>query len=175
MRVGIEPVQRLGSLELLDRGALRSRRAVAWCSGLPTTVGERELAVVRSELGWSDNECRLEQVRDAAGPGNAITLQIETDHLTAVFSGIGEPGRRAEQVARSATQAAATWLKSGVPVDEHLTDQLLLPMALGEGGRFRTAASSSHALTNAEVIRRFLGREIRYEASGNSMICHVGS
>jgi RNA 3'-terminal phosphate cyclase (ATP) len=86
VRVGIEPVSRLGSLELLERGALRSHRATAWCSRVPAEVGERQLAAVRADLGWGMDDCRLERVRDAVGPGNALTLEIEAEHVTPPFS-----------------------------------------------------------------------------------------
>lgn len=164
IRVAIEPVPRLGSLELLERGALLSRLATAWCSRLPHAVGERQLAAVRADLGWGVEECRLEGVPNAVGPGNALTLEIQSEHVTSVFTAFGERGRSAEKVARSAIQAATDWLGSGAPVEEHLADQLLLPLALGEGGRFRTPSTSSHFVTNAEVIRRFLECEIRVEA-----------
>jgi RNA 3'-terminal phosphate cyclase (ATP) len=45
----------------------------------------------------------------------------------------------------------------------HLADQLLIPMALGRGGSFRTLEPTAHTLTNADVIRRFLEIPIRFE------------
>jgi len=59
--------------------------------------------------------------------------------------------------------AAKTWLKADVPVDEHLADQLLIPVALAGGGSFRTAKPSLHTTTNANVIQRFLPVSIRIE------------
>ncbi|HSM91281.1 MAG TPA: RNA 3'-terminal phosphate cyclase, partial [Anaeromyxobacteraceae bacterium] len=55
------------------------------------------------------------------------------------------------------------------PVGRHLADQLLLPMALGGGGRFRTVKPSSHTHTHVELLRSFLGSEIRVrEAAGDA-------
>jgi RNA 3'-terminal phosphate cyclase (ATP) len=48
-------------------------------------------------------------------------------------------------------------------VDEHLADQLLIPMALAGGGSFRTTKPSLHTTTNAGVIQRFLPVPIRVE------------
>jgi RNA 3'-terminal phosphate cyclase (ATP) len=62
--------------------------------------------------------------------------------------------------ARVAGEAAA-YLAAGVPVGSHLADQLLLPMALGGGGRFRTTKPTGHTRTHAELLRTFLGSEIR--------------
>jgi RNA 3'-terminal phosphate cyclase (ATP) len=90
-------------------------------------------------------------------------LAIETEHVTGVFTGFGERGRPAEEVATSAVQAAKTWLEAGVPVDEHLADQLLIPLVLAGAGSLRTTKPSLHTTTNAEVIQRFLPVPIRLQ------------
>ena len=46
---------------------------------------------------------------------------------------------------------------SGAPVDPHLADQLLLPMALADGtSRMVTSAVTGHLLTNLTVLQTFL-------------------
>ena len=45
-------------------------------------------------------------------------------------------------------------------------DQIILPMALGEGGEFRTVAPSLHT-THAEFIRAFLDVAITIEAESD--------
>ena len=97
------------------------------------------------------------------GPGNALALEIEAEHVTEIFTGFGERGRPAEEVAQEAIAAARTWLEADVPVDEHLADQLLMPMTLAGGGSFRTTRPSLHSTTNAAVIQRFLPVPIRFE------------
>jgi RNA 3'-terminal phosphate cyclase (ATP) len=148
---------------LLERGSIRGRHACIWTSKLPEHLAERELAVVREELKWRADECSVENVPNPLGPGNAVVLVIEAEQVTTVFTGFGERGRPAEEVAKSAVEAAKAWIESGVPVDEHLADQLLLPMALAGRGSFRTTKPSLHTTTNAEIIRRFLPVAIRVE------------
>ncbi|CDG80919.1 RNA 3'-terminal phosphate cyclase [Janthinobacterium agaricidamnosum] len=58
----------------------------------------------------------------------------------------------------------------GLP-GEHLADQL--PMALAGGGAFITSCVSQHALTNAEVIGKFLPVRITFEDSGRFSTCIV--
>jgi RNA 3'-terminal phosphate cyclase (ATP) len=152
----IEPAKELLRLDLLERGSMQGRQATILVSKLPEHVGERELAVVRDALKWCPDECLVETVPHPVGPGNAVVLAIETEHVTAVFTGCGERGRPAEEVAHSAVQAARFWLEANVRVDEHLADQLLLPLALAGGGSFRTTKPSLHTTTNADVIQRFL-------------------
>ena len=52
---------------------------------------------------------------------------------------------------------AFRYVDADVPVGEHLADQLLLPLALGGGGAYRTLSLSSHARTQIDLLRRFLG------------------
>ena len=59
--------------------------------------------------------------------------------------------------------AAKAWLDAEVPVDEHLADQVLLPMALSGAGSFRTTKPSLHCTTNAAVIQKFLPVDIQFE------------
>lgn len=162
-RARLEPAARLSRLDWLDRGAVRRRGARAIVSKLPASVGERELAEVRTRLGWTVEESRVESVRDPTGPGNALLLEIETEHGTTVFAAFGERGRSAEEVGREVAGAAAAWLRADVPVDEHLADQLLIPMALAGGGSFRTTRPTLHTTTNAGIIQQFLSMPIRWE------------
>jgi len=152
----IEPAKRLSALALNERGAIQSRRAKVWLSKLTPEIADRELAVVREELRWSAEECSIENVPHPKGPGNAVVLEIQTEHVTAIFTGFGERGRPAEEVAREAVTSAKAWLQAEVPVDEYLADQLLLPIALAGSGSFRTTKPSLHTTTNADVINRFL-------------------
>jgi RNA 3'-terminal phosphate cyclase (ATP) len=152
----IEPSKRLAPLALNERGAIQSRRAKVWLSKLTPEIADRELAVVREELRWGAEECSVETVPHPKGPGNAVVLEIQTEHATAIFTGFGERGRPAEEVAREAVGAAKAWLQADVPVEEYLADQLLVPIALAGSGSFRTTKPSLHTYTNANVINRFL-------------------
>lgn len=65
-----------------------------------------------------------------------------------------------EAVAEEVVQACREYQVHGAPVGEHLADQLLLPMVLGEGGVFRTSPLTLHSRTNIETIGRFVSRPI---------------
>jgi RNA 3'-terminal phosphate cyclase (ATP) len=102
----VQPATRLSPIDLLERGSIRGRHARIWTSKLPEHVAERELAVVREELKWRADECSVENVPHPLGPGNAVVLVIEAEQVTAVFTGFGERGRPAEDVAKSAVETA---------------------------------------------------------------------
>jgi RNA 3'-terminal phosphate cyclase (ATP) len=156
VHVEIGEARGLSPLSLLERGATRRRRARAMVSRLPRQIAERELAVIRSQLGWEADELETVVVSDATGPGNILLLSIESEHVTEVFTGFGELGVRAETVAERAADDTRRYKSARVPVGPYLADQLLLPLALAGGGTFRTMPLSLHATTNFEVIRRFL-------------------
>ena len=152
--VRVEPCMRLDPLVLLERGATRVT-ACARLAHLPAAIAVRELAVVRERLGL-DRSAATALTVEAAGPGNALAITLESAAVTEVVTGFGEKGRPAEDVAAAACNDAAAYLATDVPVGMHLADQLLIPLALAGSGAFRTLTPSPHTTTNADVIRRFL-------------------
>jgi len=169
----IAPCARLRPIELTARGARRAAYAEAFVAGIPASVGERELACVRSKMGWDDAQLRLNVLPGGQGPGNAILLTLEHEHVTEVFAGFGAKMVRAEVVAGQALKEARDYIGSGAAVGEHLADQLMLPLALAGGGSFTASTVSRHALTNADVIARFLPVEIGFEHDDRRSTCVV--
>ena len=151
---------RLSPIELMTRGDLERCQATAVVSKLPRSIAERELRVLRKTLGWPAENLRVQEVSQPLGPGNVLTVRVENTQITEVFTGFGQRGVRAEQVARQTACEVQEYLDAAVPVGRHLADQLLLPMALAGGGRFRTLSLSQHTLTNMAVIQQFLDVEI---------------
>jgi RNA 3'-terminal phosphate cyclase (ATP) len=137
--------------------------AVVYLAGLPRHIGERELAAVRQRLALAPERCTIEEHADAFGPGNSLHVFAEGDGFANVITGFGAPRVRSEQVAEEAIGAAELFFASGAAVDEHLADQLLLPLALARGGSFTTTEPSGHTRTNVEVIRQFLSNRIALE------------
>ena len=56
---------------------------------------------------------------------------------------------------------ANSYLEAGVPVGQHLADQLIIPLALAEGGSILTATPSLHTRTNIDVVAQLLGRRLK--------------
>ena len=90
-------------------------------------------------------------------------LRVESEHVTELFTGFGQRGVSAEQVATRAADACRRYLKADVPVGEHLADQLLLPLAIAGQGAFRTLHPSRHTQTHVELISKFLDVPVRME------------
>jgi RNA 3'-terminal phosphate cyclase (ATP) len=145
---------------------VRARKATAVVALLPRSIAERELKTVRERLGWEASTCRIESIDRAVGPGNVVSVEVESEQVTELFTGFGERGVSAERVGAGVADEAAEYLAAGVPVGCHLADQLLLPMALGGGGRFRTVKPSGHTWTHVELLESFLGSEIQVRDVG---------
>jgi RNA 3'-terminal phosphate cyclase (ATP) len=119
--VRITPSARLEPLTLLERGAIKQRRARALVAHLPRQIADRELAVVRSRLGWNEDELEAVVVDgDTPGPGNVLLLEVESEHLTEIFCGFGEsasapsrsPSKRPRKpgaTSRRGCRSACTW------------------------------------------------------------------
>lgn len=161
VHVLIEPAAEWRRLELLQIGHISRELARALVVNLPQSIAERELGVIAEKLGWSDEQLQIETSTDAYSPGNVLTLEIESEQVTEVITGIGERGVRAEVIAEKAAGEAKRYLATSAPVGEHLADQLLIPLALAGGGSYLTGALSLHTTTNIEVIRKFLSVEIK--------------
>ncbi|HVX14029.1 MAG TPA: RNA 3'-terminal phosphate cyclase [Pirellulales bacterium] len=156
MSVVIDPAGRLEPIRLITRGEIRGRICRALVSNLPEHIAERELATVAGDLDWPEECLEMRRIREGFGPGNVVTIEIASERVTEVFTGFGRRGVPAETVASEAATEAKRYLTTGVPVGEHLADQLLLPLALAGGGEFVTLDPTPHTTTNSDIIRRFL-------------------
>ncbi len=159
----IQPARRLQALHLPERGRLRRMSAQVLLSHLPAHIAERELAVIGTAFDIPRADLTWQQDDSAAGPGNAVTLVVESERVTEVFTALGKRGRPAEDVAGDVVQAAREYLEHDVAVARHLADQLILPLALAGQGAFTTLAPSRHMRTNMEVVGLFLDVPMQLE------------
>jgi RNA 3'-terminal phosphate cyclase (ATP) len=149
----------LQQLILLERQGAPSFSAEAIVADVPEHVAQRELICVR-EHGRAEvptlamGALRARSVSDT-GPGNVLDLSLRYDNVCAHFTAFGSRRQSAEDVARAAYAQMRQFLHSDAVVEEHLADQLLLPMALARGGEFLTGEPSEHLRTNAQVIEQF--------------------
>ena len=150
----------LSAIRLMERGALREAWAECLHAGIPKGVASRELDVLGRALGWTDAQLRDRGLRSHEGPGNALQVILQFEHVAEVLTAFGEKGVSAEEVARQTLQQVQFYLGHRAPVGEHLADQLMIPMALaalqGKAGQFWATRLSEHARTNARVIEQFL-------------------
>lgn len=169
--VTIEGGYPLKPLEVVERGPVVRRQARALLSHLPKSIGDRELRVVRNELGLERDEIRVVDV-DSVGPGNALLVSIQSEQCTEVFAAFGERRISAEQVAARVVSEVKTYLTHDAPVGPHLADQLLIPLALVGRGTYRSHGLTEHTRTNMQILGRFLPVqfEVTVDARGTSRV-----
>lgn len=167
----VRPGAALAPIELLVRGAVRRVHALVRIANLPPHIAVTERDVLAERLGLAAGDARIETC-DAHGPGNAAMVFVESDSGTEVFTGFGQVGLPAARLAQELADDVRAFLDADVPVGPHLADQLLVPLALAGGGRFRTGAVTLHARTAADVVKRFLKTRITFtpEEGGRTLV-----
>ncbi|MGO8749730.1 MAG: RNA 3'-terminal phosphate cyclase [Thermoguttaceae bacterium] len=171
--VRICPSRQFRRLELLHRGAITARRVRALVANLPRHIAQRECQTILQKTGWDESCFAVEEVKGSRGPGNVAMIELESEHVTEVFTAFGQLGVKAEEVAVQALREAREYLAADVPVGIHLADQLMLPLAIGlyqgtGGGSFRTMKLTLHGTTHLEVIRDFLGVVAQVNQEGDN-------
>jgi RNA 3'-terminal phosphate cyclase (ATP) len=152
----IHPAKTLDGIHIGERGQITSRRATAVVANLPRHIAQREVETVGKMLNWGPELFSVQESRNSAGPGNIVMIEIGSTEVTEIFSAFGQVALAAEKVASIAARAAREYLVSRAAAGEHLTDQILLPLALAGKGSFTAQKINMHARTNMAVISEFV-------------------
>lgn len=155
LEVSIEPTDvSKAAIEWSSR-EIFGMEALALSANIPSRIGNAELELLGARLGISSENCQARMV-SSDGPGNLVMVTVMTNYGKRVFTSYGERRLSLEKVVENCAEQVEAWLGSGASVDEYLQDQLLLPLAIGGGGRFTSTRPSLHTETNLEVIAAFL-------------------
>jgi RNA 3'-terminal phosphate cyclase (ATP) len=150
-RAGLSP------LSLVERGSLRRVWGRAIAANLPSHIPQRMASRALSLLESADIRAQVDPLRvRAACPGAGVFLGAEYQGARAGFSALGAKGKASEQVAEEAVAALLDHHTSGAAVDEHLADQIVLPMSLASGtSSYTVKRITRHLITNAWVVEQF--------------------
>jgi RNA 3'-terminal phosphate cyclase (ATP) len=101
-------------------------------------------------------ELKAQRVR-SRGPGAGIVVLTEhKEGARAGFTAYGRKGLPAERVAEAVCSDLLACCDSNAPVDMHLADQLILPLAMADGAsQFTTCRVTKHLRTNMWVVEQF--------------------
>jgi len=165
----------LTAIECTDRGKLKRTSVEALVTGVPFEIATREIEAARKVLSdWDEDAFTSHALSAEVGPGNALLIEAEFDHVTEVMSGIGKVGLSAEKVGKTAAKRMAGYLASEAFAGPYLQDQLLLPFAMAGGGVFSTVKLSQHTATAMDLIQRFTGAGFKTrEGAGKSQLIEV--
>ncbi len=132
---------------------------VSASSRLPSHVAARQLKAANDYLrshGYEEADIRLE-VRNDASTGSGITLYKGFIGGSA----LGERGKPAEKVGQEAAAHIVEELETGAAVDVHLSDQLIIYMALAEGqSSITTGQLTGHTSAGLLIVKQMLGRDL---------------
>ena len=167
--VEIHPCSTLTPIHLEERGPVERPKVHAIVANLDRKIAQREVSVAAGLLQLAEEEQQITFTNNSPGPGNVVMIEVKSAALVEVFTSFGKMGVSAEKVGADAAAQVSAYLASEAAVSEHLADQLLLPMALAGGGSFTTAAISSHAQTNMDIIKRFLSVSFLTEEAGRGI------
>jgi len=158
VRAKILPARSLVGLRLRERGELERLEGVSGVSGLPRSIAHRQRDQALARLAEAGLTAGIEAC-ELPSKGKGTFLVLVSRHAGgggACYCALGARGKRAERVADEACDAMIAFLRREGALDEHLADQLLLPLALAhEPSEFTTASLTAHLVTNARVIERF--------------------
>ncbi|MFH0785030.1 MAG: RNA 3'-terminal phosphate cyclase [Pseudomonadota bacterium] len=158
LTVSVIPSSHISPL-YLDEYSKINFKAQAICAELPDHIGLRELKIIQEKLKISEDATELIRYKHY-GPGNVVSIFVQSEQLTEIFTGFGEKNLRAERVASATVAQVRKYIEAGVAVGPYLADQLLLPLILAGKGRYLTCRPTEHTLTNIKVIKQFYDKEI---------------
>lgn len=149
---------RIHGLQLAERGGLVRVRGLSAVANLPEEIAVRQRNRALRQLQALD--CGIDiglAELPAQSPGTVLVLLAEFERSQACFFALGARGKRAEAVADEAVDELRKFLATDGAVDRWMADQLLLPLACaGQPSVLRTSEVTTHLLTHADVIRKFL-------------------
>lgn len=167
----IQPMKHRRYLEIMEAGGLREARLTALSHGIDPKIGEDEVRICHAALENDPAFILESRMVNSPGPGNVLFAELASDHITELFSICGDVDISRKEVAERVAGMVRRYRELEVPVWRFLADQLLLPMAIGAGGKYLTVPPSRHSQTNLEVIRKFLDIEIKLENRKNGQYC----
>ncbi len=122
-------------------------------------IAQRELITLSKKLNLSSQQ---QFHLNGISQGNTVYVKVTHQYHTQLFTALGEMRKSAEQIADHLAKDVNLYLSSQAVVDEYLADQLLLPLALGQGGEFTAQCISEHTRTQAAMIEKFIDCEVEF-------------
>jgi RNA 3'-terminal phosphate cyclase (ATP) len=160
MQIDISPIGKLQAVSW--QAAPRDHvQGIAAVTNLPAHIPQRMANRAHNLLAEAGLKAHITPLR-ASGPtpGAGLVLWLPQ----AGFSSLGRQGVPAERVAETAVAEMLAFVDNGSDVDKRLADQLLLPLVLANGrSHFTTNELTLHTLTNAALLRQWLGVDIEID------------
>ena len=149
--------RRPSGIDLTERGELMEITGRAIAANLPSHIPQRMSDRATALLSECGIPVRIEAARlQAPCAGAGIFLTARYENVSSGFNALGKRGKSSESVAEEAVELLLAHRRSGAALDEHLGDQILVPLAVADGpSRYSVEKVSLHLETNGWLIEQF--------------------
>lgn len=161
VKAEIFPLKDIRPLNIVDRGRILRLKGCSGTGNLPLSIAERQKRAMMerihsgiSDAGFHEDIGLLNA--STIGQGTFVYLQTESEHSIAGFTSLGERGKSAEVVGTEAAEEFMAYYHTGMAIDRHLPDQIVLYLSLcKETSVFTTSRITQHLMTNLWCIGLF--------------------
>lgn len=172
----IQPCSRINPLMMDKRPTITKATGFSAVAGLPDHIAKRQARRAVERLKREGISANIEAQEWEGGPSSVLGIVFDEAPIPTFFYGLGERGKPAEVVADDAADEAIAYAASDAPVDPHSADQMILPLVFADGSsEFRVSTVTQHLLTNIDIVKRFVDREILCEGEeGSPGVVRIG-
>jgi RNA 3'-terminal phosphate cyclase (ATP) len=125
---------------------------ISCSSNLPDHIAPRQASAAQEYLTTEKIEEAVQVLDQRPGPGTGTSCTVWKGAKGG--SALGKPGLPAERVGRMAAESFVAEYRKPGTVDTHLSDQLLVPLAIF-GGHYTTSSLTPHAETLCRLLAQF--------------------
>jgi RNA 3'-phosphate cyclase len=167
VNVEVDGVKNLNSVRFVERGELKEISAFSIASKelQKAKVAERQLSGLESVLGKINGSY---QYVDTLSIGTSLLAIAEYENCILGKDGLGEKGKRAEEIGREVGIELKKSIESNACLDKFIADQILIFAALAKGtSEFTIEEFTDHVNTNMITCERLLN--VRFVKEGNKV------
>ncbi|MDI6643650.1 MAG: RNA 3'-terminal phosphate cyclase [Methanobacteriaceae archaeon] len=163
IKAKINPIKRLKPINL-TKLEISGFNGISHCSKLPCHVATRQAqkATEILEKKGYPVEIDVQCIDNSISPGSAIVLWTRGNYPLG-GSDIGEPGKRAETVAKNAADELLDQISKNSPLDKYMGDQIIPYMAITGRSSIKTAELTKHTVTNIYVAEKIMDKKFKVE------------
>jgi len=167
VNVEVGGIKNLNSVRFVERGELKEISAFSIASKelQKAKVAERQLSGLESVLGKIKGSY---QYVDTLSIGTSLLAITEYENCILGKDGLGEKGKRAEEIGREVGTELKKSIESNTCLDKFMADQILIFAALAKGtSEFTIEEFTDHVNTNMITCERLLN--VRFVKEGNKV------
>ena len=167
VNVEVGGIKNLNSVRFVERGELKEISAFSIASKelQKAKVAERQLFGLESVLGKIKGSY---QYVDTSSIGTSLLAIAEYENCILGKDGLGEKGKRAEEIGREVGIELKKGIESNACLDKFMADQILIFAALAKGtSEFTIEEFTDHVNTNMITCERLLN--VRFMKEGNKV------